>query len=216
MSRPVAGVLFDLDGTLADTERLQWAAYREVLLAHGVDVGLEEYRQRWIARAGGPEYACATYALPITAAELRARKAAVYRRLIHDGVRPVPGARAALERLRGGYRLAIATNTVRDEVRTILAHLGFGTLLDAVVAREDYDRPKPAPDAYLAAAAALGLVPEACVVIEDTPRGVQAGLAAGMRVIAVPSDLTHDNDFTGCVRRLRSLDELTPALLASL
>jgi len=97
-----------------------------------------------------------------------------------------------------------------------MGHLGFGHLLDAVIAREDYARPKPAPDAYLAAAAALGLTPAECVVVEDTERGVRAGLAAGMRVIGVPSDLTYDNDFSGCARRLTALDELTPVLLSEL
>jgi HAD superfamily hydrolase (TIGR01509 family) len=212
----IRGVLFDLDGTLADTERLQWEAYRRVLREFGVDVGLEEYRRRWIATAGGPEWACATHALPISPAELRARKAAVYRELIAAGVRPLPGARAALERLRPTHRLALATNTVRAEVEVILAHLGIASLLHATVAREDYLRPKPAPDAYLAAAAALGLAARECVVVEDTQRGVEAGRAAGMPVIAVPSDLTFDNDFRGAARRLASLDELTPDLLAAL
>jgi HAD superfamily hydrolase (TIGR01509 family) len=210
----IRGVLFDLDGTLADTERLQWQAYRTVLLEHGVDVGIEEYRVRWIAVDGGPEYACRTYELPFTPLELRARKAEVYRTLIRRGVAPMPGARAALERLHPTHRLALATNTVRAEVAVILGHLGMAAHLHATIAREDYDRPKPAPDAYLAAAAALGLAPDECVVVEDTQRGLASGLAANMAVIAVPSDLTRDNDFTGAVAVVSSLDELTPALLA--
>lgn len=209
----IRAVLFDLDGTLADTERLQWESYRRVLREYGVDVGLDEYRRHWITVAGGPEYACRTYDLPIGVTELRARKTTEYRRLIAAGVDPMPGARAVLERLGPSYRLAVATNTVRDEAQHILGHLGLRPLLHAIVAREDYAEAKPAPDAWLAAAAALGCPPSDCVVIEDTQRGARAGLAAGMRVVAVPSDLTRDNDFTGCVRRLAHLDEITPALL---
>ena len=63
-------VLFDLDGVLADTERLHWAAYAEVLRGYGVEVGIEEYRRHFIARGGGPEYACRTYRLPLTPDEL--------------------------------------------------------------------------------------------------------------------------------------------------
>ena len=210
----IRGIVFDLDGTLADTERLQWAAYRRVLNEFGVDVGLEEYRRHWIAVEGGSEYACQTYRLPITAAQLRTRKATAYRTLIEQGVHAIPGARAALERLRPTCRLALATNSVRAEVAVILGHLRFGAFLDVAIAREDYAQPKPAPDAYLAAAAALGLPAAACVVVEDTERGLRAGMTARMQVIAVPSDLTFDNDFTGAACRLTHLDELTPELLA--
>jgi HAD superfamily hydrolase (TIGR01509 family) len=212
----VRGVLFDLDGVLADTERLHWTAYRETLLELGVDVGVEEYRRRFIARGGGPEYACAAYALSITPDELRARKRPRYLALLAAGVAPCPGARAALERLRGAFRTAVATNSTRDEATLILGALGLAPLLDAVVAREDYRHPKPAPDAYLTAAARLGLRSGECVVVEDTERGLGAALAAGMRVLAMPNDLTLDNDFTGCARRLTHLDELTAALLRGL
>jgi HAD superfamily hydrolase (TIGR01509 family) len=209
----IRGVLFDLDGTLADTEPLQWEAYRRVLGPLGVDVGMDEYRRHWIAVEGGAEYACRTYALPCDAAELRARKTVEYRRLIAAGVRPRPGARAALERLRAATRLAVATNTVRDEAAIVLGHLGIADLLDAVVTREGYARPKPAPDAYRAAARALGLAPAECLVVEDTTRGVRAGVAAGCVVVAVPNELTYDNDFTGAAHRLAGLDELGVDLL---
>jgi HAD superfamily hydrolase (TIGR01509 family) len=206
-------VLFDLDGVLADTERLHWAAYRDVLREYGVDVGIEEYRRRFIIHGGGPEYACRTYDLPLTPDELRARKAPRYLRLLHEGVRPRPGARAVLARLRATHRTAIATNAERAEVDFIVDRLGLAPLVDVTIARCDYVRAKPAPDAYLAAAAALGLAPGECVVVEDTPRGMEAGRAAGMSVIAAPNDLTFDADFTGCAHRIESLDDLTAALL---
>jgi HAD superfamily hydrolase (TIGR01509 family) len=212
----IRGVLFDLDGVLADTERLQWNAYRVALLEYGVDVGLEEYRREWIRSGFGPEYACRQYRLPIAPDELRARKAPHYQALLQTRVAPMPGAVEALRRLRDTHRLALATNTGRDDTAFILERLGIATLLHAAVVREDYAEPKPAPDAYLAAARLLGLPPAECVVIEDTERGTRAGLAAGMRVIAAPSDLTFDNDFTGCIHRLRSLDDLTPELLLAL
>jgi len=210
----IRGVLFDLDGVLADTERVHWTAYRAVLQEFGIDVGLEEYRVRFIAEGGGPEWACRAHRLPLTPDELRARKAVRYLALIRQGVSPRPGAAEAVARLRTTHRTAVATNAERDEVDLILDRLGILALLDATIARQDYARAKPAPDAYLAAAAALDLRPEECVVIEDTARGVRAACAAEMRVIAVPNDLTFDNDFSACWHRLTSLDELTADLLA--
>jgi len=212
----IRGILFDLDGVLADTERLQWTAYRRVLDEFGVDVGLEEYRVHWIATGHGSEYACQTYRLPLSPAELKARKQRVYLELVAERVAPRDGARAALARLRGTHRLAVATNSPRAEVDLILGRLDMVSLLHAVVAREDYVCAKPAPDAYLAAASALGLTPAECVVVEDTAVGASAGVAAGMRVIAAPHDLTFDNDFTLCAHRLGHLDELTAELLVTL
>jgi HAD superfamily hydrolase (TIGR01509 family) len=212
----VRGVVFDLDGVLADTERLHWLAYRRVLLELGVDVGLEEYRRQFIARGGGPEYACRTYRLGLAPDALRERKAPVYLALVRAGVTPRPGASAALERLGRSHRLAVATNAARAEVDLLLGQLDMASHLHATVAREDYRRAKPAPDAYLAAAAALGLSPAECVAVEDTQRGLAAAVAAGMAAIAVPNELTFDNDFTGAVRRLSHLDELTADLLRSL
>jgi HAD superfamily hydrolase (TIGR01509 family) len=212
----IRGVLFDLDGTLADTEPLQWQAYRQVLEPFGVDVGMEEYRVHWIAADGGAEYACEKYALPIDAGELRRRKAIAYRALIAAGVAPCPGAPEALERLAPHHRLAIATNSVRVEANLVLGHLGIAPRLEAVVAREDYAEPKPAPDAYRAAALALGLPPAECVVIEDTARGVRSGVAAGCVVVALATPLTFDNDFTGAATRIASLDEVGPSLLRDL
>jgi HAD superfamily hydrolase (TIGR01509 family) len=212
----IRAVLFDLDGVLADTEPLQWAAYRRVLLPFGVDVGLEEYRREWIATGVGPEYACRTYRLPVGPDELRARKASEYRRLLDGDILPRPGAAAALARLRPTHRLALVTNSVREEVELILGRFGVLAAFDAIVAREDYVKAKPAPDGYLTAAARLGVVPSDCAVVEDTARGVRAGVAAGMQVVAVPNELTHDNDFAGCVRRLEHLDALTAELLREL
>ena len=209
----IRAVLLDFDGTLVDTERLQWAAYQRALDPFGVHVGIEEYRRHFIRVPGGSEWVCRRYALPVDPAELRARKADAYRALIPSAVVPCAGAETMLARLAGLVRLAVVTNSVRAEVEAILAHLRLGDRFDALITREDYRAAKPAPDCYLAAAARLALPPRECLVVEDTERGARAGLAAGMPVVAVPSDLTYDNDFSGCVERLGGLADVTEALL---
>jgi HAD superfamily hydrolase (TIGR01509 family) len=215
-ARAVAAVCFDLDGTLVDSERHHWQAYRRVLREYGADIDLPEYCRRFIAQGGGPEWACARFALPIGADELRARKGVVYRELIAAGVAPMPGARACLARLHGAWPLAVVTNATREEAALLLAPLGADRLLDALITREDYALAKPAPDAYLAAAAALGRTPAACVAVEDTPRGVQAARAAGLRVLAVPGELMAGQDFAAASGCLDGLDALTPGVLLAL
>ena len=80
----------------------------------------------------------------------------------------------------------------------------------------EVERGKPAPDIFLEAARRLGVAPARCLVVEDSRHGVLAARAAGMRALAVPTELTADADFTGATRVLGSLDELTPDLLATL
>ena len=107
------------------------------------------------------------------------------------GLQPIPGAREALCAVRAaGLAMAICSNSSRGELRMKLEHLGFAGFFGRhVFSFEDVTRPKPAPDLYLAAAAACGLAPVDCLVVEDSAPGVAAGLAAGCRVVSLTPGL---------------------------
>ena len=138
----------------------------------------------------------------------------IFRRMEERGARgEVPameGAAELIDALRGRAKLAVASNSLRSYVDGSVARFGD---FDAVVAGDEVERPKPAPDVYLRVAEVLGLEPGACVAVEDSPPGVESALAAGMRVVVLrglvavgPLD----------VPTVDSLTELTPeGLLAA-
>lgn len=209
-------MVFDLDGVLVDSEELRFGVYRDLLSEYGVSLTLETYEREWIAAGRGPEYAVETWSLPLSAGEIRALRAPRYLEALEAGLRPMPGAREALDRLSPTHRVALATNSTSAEVAIALDRLGPGAPFDAVVSREDYARRKPAPDAFLEAARRLGLAPGRCLVVEDAERGLEAAAAAGMACVAVRHALNGRSAFAGAARVLDGLDELTPGLVDAL
>lgn len=211
-----AGVIFDLDGVIVDSEPLQHQAYNVVLERFGVHVERDEYGREWIAAGGGPEYAVRTYALPVTADELRRLKDPVYQTLLREEATLMEGAGAALERLSGAFPVALATNSSRTDTDFILDRFDLRRFFTAIVTREQYGEPKPAPDAFRTAAARLHRAPQRCVVIEDAYKGVVAATEAGCACIAFPHDYTAGNDFSRARIVIGSLDEATVELIERL
>jgi HAD superfamily hydrolase (TIGR01509 family) len=211
-----AGVIFDLDGVLIDSESLWYRAASQLLAEFGVAVTPAEYAAEWIANGKGPEHAVAKYGLPIDAAEFRRRRAPVVEHLVATQANLMPGVVACLERLSPRFRLVVATNSTRAMVEPVLAKHGLTRHFADLLTRERYARAKPEPDAFVAAAAALGLPAARCVVIEDAERGVLAARRAGTRIVAVPNEWTRGHDFSHADRVVGSLDDVTPELVDSL
>lgn len=214
--RVQAGVIFDMDGVVIDSEGLWKRAACELLAQWGVTVSAEEYARGWIANGQGPEAAVKKYGLPITAEEFRRRRAPIVERLVTTEAELIPGARAALERLSARFPLALATNSAAALIGPVFDKYGLRPFFKDVITRERYAKAKPEPDAFLAAAAALGLPPARCVVIEDAERGVVAARRAGTPCIAVPNEWTRWLDFSQADRVLSSLDEVTCELVLEL
>jgi len=209
-------IIFDLDGVLIDSEALQYKAYSQVLAGFGVTVSSAEYAAHWIAAGRGPEYAVATYGLPVNPADLRALKNPVYHAILRSEVTLMPAVIAALTRLHAHFPLAVATNSNQQDVAFVMEHFGLRRFFAATVTREDYAEAKPHPDAFLTAAARLGVTPRACLVVEDAYKGIVAAHRAGAIPVAIPNAFTRHNDFSLAAVVLHGLDELTIALVERL
>lgn len=210
------GVIFDLDGVLIDSEGLQYKSYSRVLERWDVRVSKEIYSTHWIAAGRGPEYAVATFGLPIEPDQMRELKHPIYHEVLRAEVTLMPGAKEAVERLSARFPLALATNSIRHDVDFVMDRFDLRRFFSAIVTRDDYSRAKPEPDAFLTAARRLDLAPAACVVIEDAHKGVLAAHRAGIPVIAVPNEWTRANDFSLADRTVASLDEVGCALVEEL
>lgn len=186
---PRPAVIFDLDGTLVDSEPHYHEAGRQVLARHGVpDFSWEEHT-RFIGVGTRETLAELRRAHRIDAPveQLLAEKNEAYLALARRSM-PVFEQMAALVELlhTAGHPLIVASGSSRLTIEAVLTGTGLSTLLPRWVSAEEVPHGKPAPDVFLEAARRLGAEPASCVVVEDAPAGAEAARRAGMRCIAVP------------------------------
>ena len=177
-------IIFDLDGTLVDSEPLQYQAFNEVFSRHGHPVSPEEYDEwrgwqvvpRWIESRG----------LSLPSELIRQRKKVVYDRLIRDEVTLKPGARQLVEQAVEHFRLGIASGSRRDSIVECLEKFDLIRHFEVLCSTTEVGRGKPHPDVLLETARKMSVMPASVVVVEDSVTGLRAANAAGMRCIVCP------------------------------
>ncbi|MEQ8147853.1 HAD-IA family hydrolase [Streptomyces sp. OP7] len=182
-------VVFDLDGTLVDSEPNYFEAGRRTLAEYGVpDFSWAEH-ERYVGISTRETITDwrSRYGLSATVDELVAVKNRHYLELARTKTDVFPQMRAFVERLAGeGVPLAVASGSSAEAIDAILSGTGLDAYLRTVVSADEVPHGKPAPDVFLEAARRLGAPPADCVVVEDAAPGAAAAHAAGMRCIAVP------------------------------
>lgn len=181
----IRGLIFDCDGTLADTHPLHQEAWDECLSALGVPTPphfldpykgvptpriIEIFNQRFGTRLD-----------PIAVAEDKERRAMAKL----DRSQPVDRVVAVAHRYKGVLPMAVASGGTRENVLVTLTAIGMADFFDAVLGAQDAPRGKPHPDIFLAAAQRLNVAPSLCLVLEDSPLGMEAAAKAGMAAIDV-------------------------------
>ncbi len=224
MKRALQAIVFDMDGTLADTEEIhrqafnrafaefdfdwQWSAdeYHDLLAISG---GKERIRQYLVRKRERPR---STAALRQLALAVHKRKSEIYRELLVAGhVTLRPGVKRLLQAARAQrLKLAIATSSSRRNVETLLATtLGAEAngLFQAFATCDVVENQKPAPAIYQYALAELGIEPAYAIAIEDTRNGFLAASAAGLKTLITTHRYTRDNDFRGAALVVDQLGE---------
>lgn len=192
---PFEAVIFDMDGTLLDTESVFRTVVFEVCTELGFEMtdavhmsmvgGSHEHTNRLLVEAYGVSF-------PYSLFDERCR--VIMRGRTHSGVPIKPGALELVTELRErNIPTAVATSSRNPHAQHHLTAAGLIHLFDTVVTRDDVVNPKPHPEPYLTAARRLGIDPLACLALEDSHAGVRAAHAAGMQTVMVP-DLVHPSE----------------------
>lgn len=185
---PACAVIFDLDGTLIDSEPNYFLADQKLLARYGIPFS-EEDKRRYIGGSNLDEMTdlVRRHGIPATPEALAAEKNALYLEIAEHSTRVYPKMKAFLERL-VAHRIpvAVASGSSLEVIHRLLASVGLNETFEYVVSAEEVPKGKPAPDVFLEAARRLGIPPQHCVVVEDSCPGVEAAHRAFMRCIAVP------------------------------
>ena len=208
--------IFDVDGLLLDTECIYTQVTRQITDRFGKTFDWS-IKGNMIGRPqlDAARYLVNTLDLPISAEQYLAERNILLRQaFIHNN--PLPGAERLIRNLhRNRIPVAVATSSDQEmfEIKTT-RHQAWFSLFDVVVTGDDaeVEQGKPAPDIFLVAARRLVAAPEETLVFEDAPSGLAAGLAAGMRVIAVPDPNMDPSRYRGAEQLLDSLEDFQPAI----
>ncbi len=187
-------VLWDMDGTLINSEELHWISWRTTMANEGIAITREQFLAsfgqrndsilpRWLGAAATSE----------RIERISKAKEELYRDLVRTkGMSPEPGVARWLHQLhKEGWLQAIASAAPRANIDVVLDALSAGQIFQGIVSADDVHRGKPDPEVYLIAAARVGASPDRCIVVEDAAAGVEGARRAGMRSIGISHNGKH-------------------------
>jgi HAD superfamily hydrolase (TIGR01509 family) len=193
--RHLAGVVFDIDGTLLDNMPFHIEAFEAFTAAHGLPALTLEMR-KWMDGRRNSDIFPRLFERAMTEPEIESlshEKESAYRRLSAGRLEPLSGLIRLLDALdAAGVPIAAATSAPRDNVLHTLRELGLAERLAVIARSDEVAHGKPEPDVFLEAARKLGVKAEDCVAFEDAPMGVVAAARAGMTVVAVTTSYPAD------------------------
>jgi beta-phosphoglucomutase len=195
---PVRALIFDMDGTIVDNMRFHEDAWEHLHVTHGLPFDRDSFFSHTAGMAVGEIISpLFPHATPAEIEAMGKEKELFYRRNYGPHVAPMPGLLDLMAQAdAAGVPMAVATAAPPGNIDIVLDTLGLRSRFATIIAPSQGFRGKPNPDLFLGAAERMKVAPEACVVFEDAPNGVEAARRAGMRAVAILSMLGA-NDFAG-------------------
>lgn len=208
----VEAVVFDLDGVLLDSEQVWDDARRKLTIERGGRWRQDATRAMMgMSSLEWSAYLHDELAVPLDPIDISRHVVNRVRAQYAERLPLIPGANSAVRRMAERWPLGLASSSNRELIDVALGLAGLRDQFRATVSSEEVPKGKPAPDVYIEVARKLGVPADRCVAIEDSTNGIQAGKAAGMRVIAVPNRAfpPEPHALSATDRVLASLAELT-------
>lgn len=204
-------VLFDNDGVLVDTEGVFFEANRVMLKEFGVLLSEKEFAEISLAR--GMSFADIIVSLghtPEFAEETRQKRNRIYDAMLRErgASLVIPGVPCVLKALHERYRIGVVTCCAAMHFKTIHDAAGLSGYFDFVIKGEEFKHHKPHPEPYLLALKRSGCKAEEVIAVEDSQRGVESALNAGIRVAAIPRGISLNGDFSKAAWRFTEIGEL--------
>ncbi len=224
MNRDIYSIIFDLNGTLVNSEMAHWLGYRDVLLKYDIAFTFEEFIEDWVRRGYTLDHTLCKHdrqdLLPIADA-IKQQKDQVFRMTMTDRVQPIPGVIETLEALSTQFRLGVDSTSTTADIQQLLYHLAIDRFFRKVSSCDmAWDAARYGvnnkANRFRWLADQLGVAPQRCIAVGDAEKDVVAAKQSGMLAVAIPTEYTKDNDFTLADSILAGIDELTPSMALQL
>jgi HAD superfamily hydrolase (TIGR01509 family) len=208
--KDIKGIIFDLDGTLIDTEWFQWQGWVFPLKELGVELSEQDYL-KYAGRSGSiiEEELIKKYDLDVEKGFLLEKKRKLLEKWFkEEQINLMPYAEEAINFVKErNYKMALCSGGPREEIELKLERTNLLHYFDIIVSNNEVKRSKPFPDIYLYAFKEIGLDPEECLTLEDTQYGLQSAKDAGSSCFVIPNKFSSSQDFSRADKVLNSLKD---------
>ncbi len=212
------GVIFDIDGTLIDSHETHVDCWVRFAAQKGISVNRDRINQTFgMVNREVVQTFCPGDFSEAELAEMADIKEAMVRDEYRRSFPAMPGSTALLRTLHEhGFRLAVGSSGPKENVDLVCELLGVTSILGARISADDVEHGKPNPEVFLTAAKRIGVPAQNCIVVEDATVGIKAAHAGGMKCIAILSTGHAESELKDADRRIRRLEEITPAMVCEL
>ncbi len=206
-SRPI--ILFDLDGTLIDSERVAMEVTQKYFEAKGKPISSPD-AHILVGRAWEPalKWILELYPLESTLEKVMEEVLTEYRRVLAEGVPEIKGSLAAVRSLMKDHRLGVVSGSHKEDILSVLCALNLEGAFEVVVGFGDYEESKPSPEPYLEALKRMGVKDEKILVFEDSSAGIKAAQLAGLEVVAVGTPPEQDSERPATSWKISNFSEI--------